>query len=135
MSTVSTISVQCGEEIRAIYCHFDGYPEHHYPILTNFYNTQQLAEKLVSLGDMSVLSISCECPEGHTFKAQKKGFCVYYGRDRGEAKTEYKTYQSFDKIKNNYSYVYHWNGEKWICFHSGSEITSICEAGNYESRI
>lgn len=41
MATRSTISAKIGDSIHSIYCHWDGYPSHHNPILTKHYNTQE----------------------------------------------------------------------------------------------
>ncbi len=41
--------------IRASYCHWDGYPEHQLPILTEHYTTLEAVEALVEPGSMSQL--------------------------------------------------------------------------------
>jgi hypothetical protein len=38
-----------------VYCHWDGYPSHHLPILLEHYNTLEKAQKLVEPGSMSSL--------------------------------------------------------------------------------
>ena len=38
---------------RAVYCHFDGYPEHTGYTLLNYYNDEQAAKDLVDAGPMS----------------------------------------------------------------------------------
>jgi hypothetical protein len=117
MSTRSIISVKVGEEVRTIYCHFDGYPGHHLPILKKKYDTQEKAEALVALGDLSSLDKSPERPEGHSYENQIKGYCVAYGRDRGEEDTDYKVHASWEeamkKINMCQDYCYYFNGEKW----------------------
>jgi hypothetical protein len=117
MSTRSLISVKVGDSVRTIYCHSDGYPEHHLPILTTHYNTQEKAEALVALGDLSSLSKSPECPQGHSFETQVKGYCVAYGRDRGETGAGYKVHESWEKATKEIDacqdYCYYWDGEKW----------------------
>ena len=56
MSTRSLIGYQKEDgSITFAYCHFDGYPEHHMPILTEHYNTREKAIELVSKGGMSFL--------------------------------------------------------------------------------
>lgn len=69
---------------RSIYVHFDGYPEGVGKTLLEHYNTQADAEKVTSLGALSILAQSCECPPGHTFKTPVGGFSVAYHRDRQE---------------------------------------------------
>lgn len=99
MGTRSAIIVKVGSKYKGIYCHWDGYPEGRNGVgfmLANHYNTQERAEALVALGDISSLKENLAPPEGviHTFD---KPYCedpkdnyarskvtVAYGRDRGE---------------------------------------------------
>ena len=107
MSTRSTISAKLGDDIYSIYCHFDGYTQHHLPILTEHYNDEESIKKLIGLGDLSVLDISTECPEGHSFESPVKGYCIAYGRDRGENGTEArKTFHRFNIKKEEYNYFW-----------------------------
>ena len=47
MSTKSKIAIKVGDnKYKHIYSHWDGYPEHHVPILKNNYNTEKKVEKL-----------------------------------------------------------------------------------------
>ena len=75
MATTSSISVFNPETNlwHSVYCHWDGYLSHNGKILFEHYSTIDLALKLVSEGDMSILG---------------EGYCIYYGRDRGEKRTE-----------------------------------------------
>ena len=41
--------------IKAVYCHYDGYPKHHLPILIEHYNTLNKARALIKPGSMSSL--------------------------------------------------------------------------------
>jgi len=84
MGTHARIGYEKDGVVTSIYLNFDGYFSHAGVILNKHYNSQELAEKLVSGGDLSALAESCEKPEGHTFDTPVKGFCIYYGRDRGE---------------------------------------------------
>ena len=53
MATRSIISVKTKDnKINSIYCQWNGDPSHHYPILSEYYNTQELAEELVMNGDL-----------------------------------------------------------------------------------
>lgn len=69
---------------KRIYCHWDGYLSHNGRILHDHYNSQERAEALVKPGDMSSLAPQCSNPYGHTFDTPVRGYCIYYGRDRGE---------------------------------------------------
>lgn len=56
MSTRSRIAlVQKDGTVKSIYCHFDGYPSHHKPLLEGYYKSYNDVEKLVNIGDISVL--------------------------------------------------------------------------------
>ncbi len=112
MATRSNINVKVGEVYHCIYCHWDGYPSHHSPILTGHYNSQELAEKLVSYGDISSLAESCEQPEGHSYDSPADGYTTYYGRDRGGTNVDFKVRTS-PLEQEEYSYT--WDGEKWLC--------------------
>lgn len=115
MSTRSSISVQVGDSVKTIYCHFDGYKSHHVPILDKYYNSQELAEKLISLGDLSSLDISADCPEGHTFDTPIEGYCVAYGRDRKEKDIEARVYWNIKMalLSEKQEYNYFWDGKSW----------------------
>ncbi|MDL4912967.1 hypothetical protein BL250_03145 [Erwinia sp. OLTSP20] len=119
MATRSNINVKVGDIYHCVYCHWDGYPEHHGPILTAHYNSQELAEKLVSHGDISILDNSCDKPEGHSFDNRVDGYTVYYGRDRGEENVSFKEKAS---PLNQEEFSYIWDGEKWLVM-KGNERT------------
>jgi hypothetical protein len=71
MSTNSTISVELPDNkgVKTVYCHWDGYLEGVGATLLNDFNTQEKAEALVALGDLSSVAGGVEA----------------YHRDRGEA--------------------------------------------------
>jgi hypothetical protein len=113
MSTRSLINVRCdGGKVRSIYVHFDGYG--HLETLQEYYNSQELAEQLVSLGDLSSLGKSAGTPPaGHSFDHPHEGYCVAYGRDRGEEGTEAAVFGDFAsaaKQKAGQEFVYEWDG-------------------------
>ena len=122
MSTNSTISVFTEEGVKSIYCHWDGSPEHHMPILKKYYSTQEKAEALMALVNLSELSISTECPEGHSFRTPIRGYCIAYGRDMGVDHQEYQIIAANDetvareklvKILDLQSYNYVFNEGRW----------------------
>lgn len=96
MGTRSRIGVMHGENCKSVYCHWDGYLEHNGAVLQEHYDSAK-ANNLVALGDLSSL-----CPEidpgndNHSFEQPKAGVCVFYGRDRGETGTEFKTDSTFE---------------------------------------
>ena len=102
MGTRSDIIAQLSDGRWArIYCHWDGYLEHNGRILFDHYTSQEKIDKLMALGDLSVLGpeIGEKHPfdpprygtkEYEAFKKKYDGMCVAYGRDRGETETEAK---------------------------------------------
>jgi hypothetical protein len=96
MSTHSTISVKCRDgKRRTIYCHFDGYLSHNGRILLEHYSSQDAAEELVALGNLSGLNTSADT-------------CVAYHRDRGD---DFRMGDDFGQQDYNYT----WDGKKWKC--------------------
>ena len=56
MGTRSAIGYQLPSgKIRAVYCHWDGYPEHQLPILNEHYSTISAVKSLIKPGSMSCL--------------------------------------------------------------------------------
>lgn len=86
MGTRSNIIVQSadGTRYRRIYVHWDGYIEGVGRTLFDHYNSQDRADSLVALGDISSLDERNDGAPGHDFESRVEGQTVYYGRDRGE---------------------------------------------------
>lgn len=118
MATRSTISAKIGNVVKSIYCHFDGYPDHNGKILFEHYNTQEKVKALLNLGDLSSLAPSVACPEGHSFEYKIPGYCVAYGRDRGEVNTQAKETPWVEGYEKTYpveqEFGYYWNGKEWF---------------------
>lgn len=105
MSTNASVHVKCGDgQVRSIYIHWDGYLSHTGRLLRDHYNTQELAEELVSMGDCSSLN---ETLEG----------CEFYCRDRNEDWSDVKFNESFnlqDSLKHNeQEYDYYFDTKQW----------------------
>ena len=105
MGTRSRIGVMHGDNVKSVYCHWDGYLEHNGAILQEHYDSVK-ANQLVALGDLS--SLGTQIGEKHPFSphfdegskvayeaAKEAGYCTFYGRDRGEKGTEWKTHTNF----------------------------------------
>jgi hypothetical protein len=92
--------------------HFDGYA--HLEMLEQHYNSQALAEQLISLGDLSALEENAgPPPAGHSFEHRIGGYCVAYGRDRGEKNTEASVFDDLEsarKQERGQQYIYEWDG-------------------------
>lgn len=72
MATRSLIGIQLNNEVtKIIFCHYDGYPSGVGQMLVNNYNTSEIVDELIELGDLSAL--------GETLDS-----CVAYHRDRNE---------------------------------------------------
>ena len=122
MSTRSLIGIQTEKTIEAIYCHWDGHPDHHLPILTGHYATDAAVARLLALGDLSILGP--ERGRKHDFRTHSespkaKGWCLAYGRDRGEKKTAKRTYACEDAFladasKRWAAYVYLFRAGRWL---------------------
>ena len=126
MSTPSTITyVDENNNAHSIYCHFDGYPEHHMPILTEHYNTYEKVKELVDLGDMSALreKVIPNPTKEHKFgygNCAQKNVCIYYHRDRGDdwyrckpAIYEYNEENWINNCGRTYDYIFINN--EWHC--------------------
>lgn len=110
MSTRSRIAIEKEDgKVESIYCHFDGYPEHHGVILRDHYKDSDKTQKLIDLGSISILAPIVDAPEGHTFKNQVKDVVVAYGRDRGEENVAKKLHDSKEDFFNGdieeYGYI------------------------------
>ena len=72
-------------KIKAVYCHWDGYPQHHLPILIEHYNTLEKAKALIKPGSMSALRTretwDSEVPASRTkegnYLRDDEGFLMY----------------------------------------------------------
>ena len=106
MGTRSRIGVMHGTNCKSVYCHWDGYLEHNGAILLEHYDSSK-ANHLVALGDLS--SLRPEIGEAHAFSQFEleemdreefvrttENWCTFYGRDRGESGTEWKTDATFE---------------------------------------
>jgi hypothetical protein len=116
MATPCYITVKINDKLyKTVYCNWDGYPSHTGKILLKYYNSQEKAESIVNLGNLSFLDKSVECPEGHSFNTPIKGYSVFYDRDRGEDDNDAIITDEYIPKRLKEKYLYFWNGEKWFC--------------------
>lgn len=118
MATRSAIGIRLNNgKIKAVYCHYDGYPEGVGKTLVENYDGKTNATKLISLGDISILDKNMTKPAGHSFNKPVEGYSVFYGRDRGEKNTKAKIYDSvkdiFHKMPSLF-YVYVLENNQWM---------------------
>lgn len=97
MSTNSRIGIKRldGTE-KYIYCHWDGYIEHNGLLLQLCYDKPEKIERLLELGNLSVLGEYLETDEPHSFESQHPNVCVAYHRDRGEELELWESQQEFN---------------------------------------
>lgn len=139
MGTRSKIAIEDQDgTVRSIYCHWDGYPSHHGPILLEHYTTQEKVESLIALGSISSLAPETEIPEGvtHSFENATEGIVVAYHRDREEdlAIASHPNVEAFVKSDvQEYGYVFTAAGE-WL-FVNGHKDSYTREAILLESVV
>ena len=124
MSTHCGIAVKTEEGYKTIYCHHDSYPEYMWPMLTENYNSEELARNLVNLGYASYIDKFLEpVTDRHTFDNPESDVCVFYHRDRGESWRENAPaiYTSSD-LFSSYYYSYVWEDGCWNFYKGGKKI-------------
>jgi hypothetical protein len=120
MSTQCGIAIKTEKGYDTIYVHSDGYPEYMWPMLTDHYNSEELAAKLVSMGDASYISDNLEPKGPHSFDKPDFDVCCFYHRDRGEdwsdvSPTSYNKRELF----NCFYYSYVWEDGCWNFYKGG----------------
>lgn len=127
MSTKANISVQnLDDTISMVYCHFDGCISSTGKILYDSYNSYELAQLVVSLGDISILK-SKYYPDPkypHTLSTSQPDVTIVYCRDRiGESKTEPRYFVDYEEyirtIDSDYNigwceYNYLFKNGEWL---------------------
>lgn len=135
MATRSFIHVQRTDGKWArIYCHSDGYWEHNGRLLQQHYNSQERAEALVALGDISSLGETLGVKHDFDFyfafyeKYRDNGQAMYkdpeflrlrrmcnvYGRDRGEKNVDACIGDTLEEVFADEEYMYVWRDGEWF---------------------
>jgi len=110
------------KDVRAVYCHWDGYLEHNGSILHKHYSNSAKVNNLIALGDLS--SLRRDIGQKHAFSqfelkdpaeiaAHEKiteTQCTFYTRDRGED----APFQVFKNLKDAEEH-YTWS-DYYYCF-------------------
>jgi hypothetical protein len=121
------------KDIRAVYCHWDGYLEHNGSLLQKHYSASPKANNLIALGDIS--SLKAEIGEAHPFgyhgteisaedyEKQFGNMTTFYTRDRGES-TPFKVFPTLAKAADYYDgcgveYLYVYKYKKSDDYQSG----------------
>jgi len=122
MGTRSMIAIQnpYSKDVRAVYCHWDGYLEHNGALLFKHYASSAKVNNLIALGDIS--SLRPEIGEKHAFsrletpmdeEAYDKlygNMTTFYTRDRGED-TPFQVFPTLAKACDHYTW-----SEYFYCF-------------------
>jgi len=101
------------KDVRAVYCHWDGYLEHNGSILNKHYSNSAKVNNLIALGGLSSLRptigdkhlfSSMELPKDERAAHEEavKDMCTFYGRDRGETGQEFKVFPTLKKAEDYY---------------------------------
>lgn len=135
MSTRSNIVVRLKNgSWKRIYCHSDGYLSWNGRKLIEHYNSQEMAEALVTMGDLSFLgNVIGEKHEFEFYSTFSKkhnnnyealtadpeyqrlsNMCRFYHRDRGESDANGTIGDSLESVWGEQEYLYVWTGEKWM---------------------
>lgn len=116
------MSTSCyiGYKNRYIYCHWDGYPAGVGAILKHHYTDEKKIQKLINLGDISVLAKNIEPTSEHTFDNPQENVTVAYHRDNKEPWEDTKAKIIDDEFLTEegmieYAYLYDEYIKKWKC--------------------
>ena len=136
MGTRSMIAIQnpYSKDVRAVYCHWDGYLEHNGSLLNKHYSASSKVNNLVALGDLSSLRpeigvkhlfSSMELPkeEREAHEEAVKDMCTFYTRDRGED-APFKVFPTLKKAESYFEgswceYLYVFKYKKSDDYQSG----------------
>ena len=112
MATRSTIGIKTEDgTIKAIYCHWDGYPAGVGAGLRQNYNSKEQAEALINLGGFSSLM--------ETLEETKAGA---YGTESDSARTFTGEADWFENFNAGEEYYYLWDENRWVIFSDEEEL-------------
>ena len=142
MATRSTIGIlNTDGSVTAVYCHWDGYPEHNGKILIENYTTEEKVRELIGLGSIS--SLGAKIGEQHPFskfelkqeapdfdelmalyaKSETEGWTTFYGRDRGETDVNANIFPNVAEFVNEFGEEYNYvfiNGTWFVNDHGAT---------------
>lgn len=130
MSTRSVVGKYIGEnKYKVIYVHFDGYLSGVGKILYGYYANEHKVDDLLELGDLS--SIDRDVGSVHSYDNPINGWCVAYGRDRGEDDCNATIIQGSIDVLNSYAhgrwgeYLYVFKDNKWYWNRCSGELMEL----------
>ena len=146
MATRSTIALEFADgTIGQVYCHWDGYLAHNGKMLQEYYSNPFILRDLIDLGSLSSLqpTIGTKHPFS-MFEANMtqddfynlyRDMCTFYGRDRGEGKSDATYFKDFADYEANgqaeeYDYILrNVNGvATWFVSDHGGKFVLLTEA-------
>jgi hypothetical protein len=129
MATNSRIAVlKTNGQVESIYVHNDGYilspPKNNYKghlgvggMIFVYYNSQNKAEELVSLGNLSAVYENINTEKPHSFSKPQPNVCIAYSRDRNEKHSSniFESLEDFEKFgsKIDEGTNYLFKDDKW----------------------
>ena len=124
MSTYATIAIEKDDgTLKSIYLNHDGYPAYCGVLLTRHYSDRAKLEKLIGLGELSVLKQKVDPVGDHSYDKPEPQVCIAYRRDRGQKDHGINQWKSrLDLILENptrHLYLYSKEGS-WLYAKSGS---------------
>ena len=114
----------------AIYCHNDGYPNYMYPMLSDWYGTEERARALVSFGDASYIEkrLIPTADSKHSFDHPEEDVCVFYHRDRDELwKDNAPLVCCRDQLFNMMYYLYIFEDGAWHVYVNKKEVKDYAD--------
>jgi hypothetical protein len=133
MATRGRIGIKLDDgTVASIYQHWDSYPCCLGVTLLDNYKDKAKVEKLIALGDCSVVREEVDIPEGksHSFNNPLNNVTIAYGRDRGDTEIEPRLNASEEEFWKSdiEEYGYLFKDNKWyVATSHGYED----ENGNY----
>lgn len=104
-------------DVKFIYCHFDGYPEDVGYILDTYYKDAGKVEDLLDLGDISVLKQEVSASLSYTEKEIKDKVTVAYFRDKCEEwdsiAPKHTQLANYEKGEDTIDYLYLYKDGIW----------------------
>lgn len=134
MATRGTIAVEHQDgTITQVYSHWDNYLEHNGRLLLDYYNSQTLAEELVSMGEISSLGPRIHPKGPHTSDHPEEHVSVFYHRDHGQL-FRYMIYSNYSHYQQDgryeeYNYIFRDN--QWFVDWPNPE-TLLVDAFDYQ---
>lgn len=124
MSTQCGVAIKTEKGYETIYVHSDGYPDYMWPMLTENYNSEELARKLVSFGDASYIDKKLEpTSDFHKFNTPEPDVSMFYHRDRGEAWEDVRPFcYRKSVVFNRFYYSYIWEDGCWNFYKGGKKV-------------